>query len=113
LKAKAAELAKKFKSNTILIEDASTGAPLVAELKQQGITGLKLIPVNLDKEARLSVQAAKFEDGRVHFPRNASFLPVLEAELISFPQSRTFDQVDSVSQALAYEFSGYTLEFLR
>lgn len=113
LKAKAAELAKKFKPNIILIEDASTGAPLVAELKQQGITGLKLIPVNLDKEARLSVQAAKFEDGRVHFPRNASFLPVLEAELISFPQSRTFDQVDSVSQALAYEFSGYTLEYLR
>ena len=42
----------------------------------------------------------------------AAFLPNLEAELLAFPQSKTDDQVDSISQALAYEFSGYTLDNL-
>jgi phage terminase large subunit-like protein len=30
-------------------------------------------------------------------------LAELEAELLSFPQARTDDQVDSISQALAYD----------
>jgi phage terminase large subunit-like protein len=50
--------------------------------------------------------------GRFLFPRGAAFLPELEAEVLTFPQSRHDDQVDSISQALAYEFSGYTLDNL-
>jgi predicted phage terminase large subunit-like protein len=112
LRAKAIALARRYDPTDILIEDASTGAPLAAELKAAGITRVRLIKVNTDKEARLAVEAAKFEDGLVHFPRNAAFMPVLEAELLSFPQSRTKDQVDSISQALAYKFSTYTLDYV-
>ena len=36
----------------------------------------------------------------------------LLAELLAFPNGRHDDQVDSISQALAYEFSGYTLDNL-
>ncbi|MCB1392872.1 hypothetical protein [Nitrobacter sp.] len=36
-----------------------------------------------------------------------SVLPELEAELFTFPQSRHDDQVDSITQALAHEISGY------
>ena len=34
----------------------------------------------------------------------------LERELLTFPQSKHDDQVDSITQALAHEFSGYTLD---
>ena len=69
-----------------------------------------MIPVNRDKEARLAVVAAKFEAEDVLLLRGATFLPELETELLTFPQSRTQDQVDSISQALSYKFSSYTLD---
>jgi predicted phage terminase large subunit-like protein len=53
------------------------------------------------------VQAAKFEAGHVYFPRNAPFLPDLEAELLTFPQGKHDDQVDSITQALAFKAFGY------
>ena len=40
------------------------------------------------------------------FPKGAPLLPELEAELLAFPQSKTDDQVDSLSQALSFEL-GY------
>jgi hypothetical protein len=40
------------------------------------------------------------------FPKNAPFLPELEAELLTFPQGKTDDQVDSITQALSHE-TGY------
>lgn len=55
------------------------------------------------KRGRLYVHEAKFEAGLVLFPKNAPFLPELEAELLTFPQGKTDDQVDSISQALSYE----------
>ena len=48
-------------------------------------------------------EGAKFEAGRVYFPRNAPFLPELEAELLTFPQGKHDDQVDSITQALAFK----------
>ncbi len=96
-------LAKRFKPDEILIEDASTGIALAQELKQSHHYHINPIPVDRDKIGRLYVQQAKFAAGRVHFPRNAPFLAELEAELLSFPQARTDDQVDSISQALAYD----------
>lgn len=60
-----------------------------------------------DKLTRAQIVAAKFESGKVFLPSSASWLPDLAAELFAFPQSRHDDQVDSISQALAHEFSGY------
>jgi predicted phage terminase large subunit-like protein len=45
--------------------------------------------------------------GLVLFPEGAPFLPELEMELLSFPQAKHDDQVDSISQALAHNSSGY------
>ena len=100
-------LAERFKPDTILIEDASTGSPLAQELKQAGHFAVRAVPVERNKVVRLFVQQAKFESGRVLFPKDAPFLPALEAELLSFPQSKTDDQVDSISQALNYGASPY------
>ena len=107
LRETAVMLAKRFKPRTILIEDASTGQALAEDLRGVVSSAVRPIPVNRDKTGRLYIQAAKFETGRVLFPKGASFLPVLEAELLAFPQSKTTDQVDSISQALAHKLSGY------
>ena len=100
-------LAEAFKPHTILIEDASTGTALAQELREAGTYAVRPIAVERDKVGRLYVQQAKFEAGLVLFPQGASFLPALEAELLAFPQAKTDDQVDSISQALAYKLSGY------
>lgn len=55
------------------------------------------------KEARAAVQAALFEGGRILFPTSAAWLKETEAELLAFPNGKHDDQVDSITQALAYE----------
>lgn len=106
LRATAINLARRYKPGFILIEDASAGIALAQELKREGISAVRPIKVDRDKTTRLFVQQAKFESGQVLFPKGASFLPDLEAELLTFPQARHDDIVDSITQALAYKF-GY------
>lgn len=96
-------LADRFKPNRIMIEDASTGTALTQELKKAGTYSVKAVPIEHDKVGRLYVQQAKFEAGLVLFPRGATFLGELEAELLTFPHARHDDIVDSISQALAYK----------
>jgi phage terminase large subunit-like protein len=43
-----------------------------------------------------------FESGAVYFPKSAPWLDTLFEELFGFPNSRTDDQVDSISQALSW-----------
>ena len=105
-------LSDRYKPWAVVIEDASAGISLAQELRAMGQWRVKPVPVDRDKVTRLFVQAAKFEAGLVHFPKNARYLPDLLAELLAFPNGRHDDQVDSISQALAYEFSGYTLDNL-
>jgi predicted phage terminase large subunit-like protein len=100
-------LAERYKPDVVLIEDASTGTALAQDLREAHWYRVELVPVEHDKIARLYVQQAKFAAGRVWLPRGAPFLPGLEAELLTFPQGKHDDQVDSISQALAYEGSGY------
>jgi len=100
-------LAQRFNPSVILIEDASTGIALAQELRQIRRWAVKAIPVERDKIGRLYVQQAKFEAGLVQFPRGAPFLAELEVELLTFPQGKTDDQVDSISQALAHKTYGY------
>jgi hypothetical protein len=43
----------------------------------------------------------------VPFAEGAPFLPELETELLSFPQGKHDDQVDSITQALSHQASAY------
>jgi predicted phage terminase large subunit-like protein len=107
LKAAAISLAQLHRPRSILIEDASTGSALAQEFKSIYFYGATtLVPVERDKIGRLYVNTAKFESGRVLFPSGAPFLAQLEAELLTFPQGKNDDQVDSISQALSYQL-GY------
>lgn len=107
LRETAIALADRFKPHAILIEDASTGMALAQELRQAGTFSVQPISIEHDKVGRLYLQQAKFEAGLVLFPKAAPYLPDLEAELLSFPQGKNDDQVDSLSQALGYKLSSY------
>lgn len=100
-------LAERYRPSEILIEDASTGIALAQELNQTRHCYINPIPVERDKIGRLYVQQGKFAAGLVLFPRDAAFLPELEAELLVFPQGKHDDQVDSITQALAYDPLAY------
>jgi predicted phage terminase large subunit-like protein len=106
LRSIAVALAEQYKPDAVLVEDTSVGA-LAQELKKLVKQPIKPISVEHDKVGRLYVNQHKFEAGRVFFPEEASFLPELEMELLSFPQGKHDDQVDSISQALSYQVSGY------
>lgn len=103
----AVNLAMCYKPDTILIEDASTGIALEQELKRMQQWSVHLVKVEHDKIGRVYIQQGKFEGGKVLLPRDARFLPELEAGLLTFPQGKHDDQVDSITQALAYKFYGY------
>jgi predicted phage terminase large subunit-like protein len=109
LKATAIALAQKYRPHYVLIEDASTGTALAQELKSIYLNGaVQLVPIERDKIGRLYVNQDKFATGRVIFPKEAPYMPELLAELLTFPQGKTDDQVDSISQALSHR-PGYDI----
>jgi predicted phage terminase large subunit-like protein len=55
-----------------------------------------------DKIMRLHAQTATIENGFVHLPETAHWLPDYLAEFMLFPNARYDDQVDSTAQALAW-----------
>jgi predicted phage terminase large subunit-like protein len=112
LRRKVSEQAKLHKASQILIEDAGFGTALIQEFKTEG-SGFSVIAVKpeYDKKIRMAIQAGKFENGQVFFPKDAAWLADLEAELFAFPNGRHDDQVDSISQALGHKSpSGWTNE---
>jgi predicted phage terminase large subunit-like protein len=115
LKARVIAHAGVYKPQKVLIEDAGVGTALIQELKKAAAYSVIPVKPERDKLTRMSIQSAKFESGQVLFPRQASWLAELEAEVFAFPQSRHDDQIDSISQALAHSSSGYdtTLSWVR
>jgi predicted phage terminase large subunit-like protein len=106
LKAFVLEHAQKYRPNKILVEDTGIGSALIQELRFSPYDVVGVRPVS-DKHTRAQIIAPKFESGKVFLPYDAPWLPELEAELFSFPQSQHNDQVDSISQALSEEISSY------
>jgi predicted phage terminase large subunit-like protein len=106
LKRQARLLAKIYNPKVILIEDAATGTALARELQAKGLPAIAVKP-EFDKRTRMAVQSAKFQAGQVFLPKEAPWLDDLESELFSFPRGRHDDQIDSISQALAYEVPTY------
>ena len=51
---------------------------------------------------RMAAQSAKIEVGHVYLPKSAAWLGEFLTELLSFPNGRHNDQVDSVSQFLRW-----------
>ena len=106
LRRKVSEQAKLHEASCILIEDAGVGTALIQEFNTADFSVIAVTPA-YDKKIRMEIQSAKFENGQVLLPKEAPWLPDLEAELFAFPRGRHDDQVDSISQALGHEFQAY------
>jgi predicted phage terminase large subunit-like protein len=100
------ETAKKHRPDLILIEDASTGTALAQEIQLFAGFWVVAVPPERDKVSRIYIQQAKFAAGKVLFPEVAPYMPDVERELLTFPQGRTDDIVDSICLALTAEKHG-------
>jgi predicted phage terminase large subunit-like protein len=87
----------------LVIEDKGSGTSLIQSLEEERIYARKDHgKLEGDKVMRLTAQTAHFHGGVVYFPEEAPWLGELMAELLGFPGVRHDDQVDSISQALAF-----------
>jgi predicted phage terminase large subunit-like protein len=101
LKRKIIEAYTQYFMPTLLIEDAGSGTSLIQDLDEIGIPTVGVKPVG-DKILRMSQHSAKIEAGAVLVPAQAPWLDELRTEILAFPYGSHDDQVDSISQALAW-----------
>jgi predicted phage terminase large subunit-like protein len=95
-------LITQYKPNKILIEDASSGVPLQAMLKERNHRA-ELRPTRRQgKEERLESVVRYFVEGRVFVKENEPWSVELVNEFMRFPVGRHDDQVDAMSQYLAW-----------
>jgi predicted phage terminase large subunit-like protein len=95
---------KSGRRHNLIIEDKGSGTSLIQALKQQRIYNYYNygdLKFHGDKITRLEAQVVYFANRLVQFPKKASWLDDLMAELLAFPGVKHDDQVDSISQALA------------
>ena len=95
-------MAKIWGPDFILVEDASSGTALGQTLLRT--TGLPVwgIRPKLDKVTRLQEASVFIEQKRVWLPDRASWREDFLDEVLSFPNSRFDDQVDSMVQFLLF-----------
>lgn len=94
--------AKAHGTKTVLIEDASSGASLIQDLRREGPIRPIAIQPEGDKIVRLEGQTARIEAGHVLLPQEAPWLGDFLGEILAFPHGRFDDQVDSFSQFLTW-----------
>jgi predicted phage terminase large subunit-like protein len=89
-------------ASTVLVEDAGSGTHLIQDLGREG--RLRPIPIRPqgDKILRMEAESAVIEAGHVLVPDAAPWLGDFQTEIMAFPGGRHDDQVDSVSQFLAW-----------
>lgn len=101
----AIRLAREYCPHKLLIEDLSSGTQLIQSLRSNTPDG---VPRPLaqkpegDKVSRLAGVSAMIEAGQLFLPEDAPWLAEFKAELLGFPNTRHDDQVDALSQLLAY-----------
>jgi predicted phage terminase large subunit-like protein len=103
LKQAVRELAARHRAQIVLIEDKASGSSLIQELRAEQFSQVQAAPaLDGDKVMRLLAQTAKIKGGFVLLPKHAPWLEAYLSELISFPNSKYDDQVDSTVFALAW-----------
>lgn len=111
LKKKIISMKKRFKAETLLIEDKGSGTGLISDLKTDGVRSIGIDP-EADKVVRMSTCSAKIEDGGVLLPKDAAWMKDFKVELLAFPNGKHDDQVDALSQLINWtrKRSRYTLD---
>lgn len=102
----AKSLGEKWQPHAVLIEDKSSGSSLIQDLRIESNLPVLAVTPTTDKVVRMSTQSHVVESGRVFLPESAPWLVDFEAEVGAFPQATHDDQVDSMSQFLAWVGAG-------
>lgn len=92
-----------WRADKVLIERAGSGISLAQEFRAEGQFRPVSWPVNEHKDVRLIGVSGQLEAGRVLLPADAPWLEALQAELRAFPFGRNDDQVDALTQFLAFD----------
>jgi predicted phage terminase large subunit-like protein len=100
------EQAAAFGARTIVIEDKASGTQLIQDLIGDGVHGVKRYQTKLDKIMRMHSVTSTIENGFVYLPETPHWRADYLHELVTFPNGRFDDQVDSTSQALDW-FKSY------
>lgn len=85
----------------VLIEDVAFQRIVLDQARAEGLAVRGIRPDG-DKESRTLPLQIRLEAGQVWFPQDRDWLPILETELIEFPNSRHDDMVDTLAY-VAYE----------
>lgn len=105
LKKLAISNAVRHRATVMLVEDQASGTQLLQTLRSEGPVGVPPLiacrPEN-DKKSRVAGISAMIEAGQLLLPREASWLAEFKQELLAFPNGRFDDQVDALSQLLAW-----------
>ncbi len=94
-------LRRLWNAEHVLIENASSGAHLLGDLKRLGPRPIMIRPEG-DKVTRMVGQLALIEDGDLLVPTQAPWLDTFLAELRAFPVCQYMDQIDALSQFLEW-----------
>jgi predicted phage terminase large subunit-like protein len=102
LKRAVKELARAHSATVVLIEDKASGTQLIQELVNNGLRIVKAVKPEGNKVMRFNAITATIDNGFVHLPKDAPWLPEYVSEITTFPGAKYDDQADSTSQALAW-----------
>jgi predicted phage terminase large subunit-like protein len=91
---------RRFSAGTVYIEDASSGTPLVQELRRTTSLPIVGVPPRGTKVARAEAVSGLFEAGKVRLPRDAPWIDIFIDEFLRFPAGKHDDQVDATSLTL-------------
>ena len=102
---KTAETVKRFKVDSILIENKAAGYPVAQELRRlyssQGFQVIMDDPKSMDKLSMLYSIQHFFAEGLVYAP-DKSWADQVITQTVSFPKAKHDDLVDTISMAMRY-----------
>jgi predicted phage terminase large subunit-like protein len=103
LKKRVIQHAQAHRVDSVIIEDKGSGTHLIQDLRSD--RSVRPIPFKPDgdKITRMAAEMAIIEAGQVWVPESAAWLADFQTEIMQFPYGRHDDQVDSVSQFLAWQ----------
>lgn len=103
---------KLWGARLVLVEESSNGIALRQHLHRDILRATRartqppwrVIPYTpkVSKEVRLTTQTVRFEQGEFLFPADAPFMDDLKREMVTFGHGKHDDQVDSVTQFVAW-----------
>ena len=105
LKREVMRLAREWKPQALLIEDAASGMQLLQTLRNEQPSGVPM-PIARkpegDKATRFSAICPMIEAGQLLLPTEAPWLADFKSEILGFPNARHDDQADALAQLMIW-----------